>query len=186
MKIGKAERQHRGAGGEPAEHGQQHGENLVTTGREDREFIRRCESIIGSLPIRYPFELRAFLKAVGRQRGMTVVLGRMSTTRGGASGLLARSREECWLMVAAKAAPAHVAHIAFHEVGHWVLGHPGDHACRRRAHPGDRWEAEAEQFAYLLREYVTTGAARQPGRLPPGRTALRAAFGTRRHLCADA
>ncbi len=170
----------------PAGSDEHSGEKVNTTEHEDREFIRRCETIIGTLPIRHPFELRAFLKAVGQQRGMTVVLGRMSTTRGGVSGLLARSREECWLMVAAKAAPAHVAHIAFHEVGHWMLGHPGDHLCRRRTHPGDRREAEAEQFAYLLRAHVQTAAARQRERLPPGRTALRAAFGSRRHLCADA
>ncbi|MEV6644295.1 hypothetical protein [Amycolatopsis sp. NPDC051371] len=117
---------------------------------------------------------------------MTVVLGRMPSTRGGATGLLVRAREQCWLMVAAKAAPAHVAHIVFHEVGHWVLDHPGDHLCRRRTHPGDHREAEAEQFAYLLRAHVRAGAARHRERLPPGRTALRAAFGSRRHLCADA
>ncbi len=88
-------------------------------------------------------------------------------------------------MVAAKAVPAHAVHIAFHELGHWVLGHPGDYACGRRTRPDDRWEVEAEQFACLLREHVKTGAARRADRLP-GRTALRAAFGSRRHLCADA
>jgi hypothetical protein len=159
---------------------------VSTTEHGDQDFIRRCETIISTLPIRHPFELRAFLDAVGRQQGMSVVLGRMPTRRGGASGLLARSREECWLMVAAKAAPAHAAHIAFHEIGHWILGHPGDYACGRRTHPDGRWEVEAEQFACLLREHVKAGAARHRDRLPPGRTALRAAFGSRRHLCADA
>jgi hypothetical protein len=160
------------------------GENLVTTPQEEREFIRRCESIIATLPIRYPFELRAFINAVGAQRGVRVHLGRMRAGRG-ASGLLLRAKDECWLLVAATAAPVHVAHIAFHEIGHWVLGHPGDDLCRRRTHRGDRREAEAEQFAYLLRAHVRAGAARRHDRLPPGRTALRAAFGSRRHLCAD-
>jgi hypothetical protein len=156
-----------------------------TTGYEDREFIRRCETIIAALPIRYPFELRAFLNAVGKQRGMTVVLGRMPTGCCGTNGLLLRVRERCWLVVAAAAVPAHVAHIAFHEVGHWVLGHSDAYACGRRTRPDDRWEAEAEQFAYLLRAHVRAGTARHRDRLPPGRTALRAAFGARRHLCAD-
>jgi hypothetical protein len=161
------------------------GVKVSTAEYGDQQFVRRCETIINTLPIHHPFELRAFLDAVGQQRGMTVVLGRIPTRRGGASGLLARSREECWLMVAAKATPAHRTHIAFHEVGHWVLGHPGDHLCTRRTHLDDRWEAEAEQFAHLLRAHVRAGAARHRARLPPGHTALRAAFGARRHLCTD-
>jgi hypothetical protein len=185
MKIHRVEAS-KGCRRGPAGNIEHTGVKVSTTEYGDQEFIRRCETIISTLPIRHPFELRAFLDAVGRQRGMSVVLGRMPTRRGGASGLLARSREECWLMVAAKAVPAHAAHIAFHEVGHWVLGHPGDYVCGRRTRSDDRWEVEAEQFACLLREHVKTGAAHRADRLPPGRTALRAAFGSRRHLCADA
>ncbi|WIX85812.1 hypothetical protein [Amycolatopsis sp. DG1A-15b] len=159
---------------------------MSTTEHGEQEFMRRCETIISALPIRHPFELRAFLDALGQQQGMSVILGRMPLRRGGVSGLLARTREECWLTVVAKAVPAHAAHIAFHEIGHWILGHPGNHACGRRTRPDDRWEVEAEQFACLLREHVKAGAARHRDRLPPGRTALRAAFGSRRHLCADA
>ncbi|MEV6871730.1 hypothetical protein [Amycolatopsis sp. NPDC051128] len=118
---------------------------------------------------------------------MTVVLGRMPSGRGGTSGLLVRMRTQCWLGVAAAAVPAHVFHIAFHEVGHWLLGHPGDYVCGRRTSADDRREIEAEQFADLLQAHVRAGTARHRDRhLPPGRTALRAAFGARRHLCADA
>jgi hypothetical protein len=180
-----------GSGGQgcrrgPAENIEHTGETVGTIEYRDQQFVRRCETIISALPIRHPFELRAFLDAVGQQRGMSVVLGRMPLKRGGASGLLARTREECWLTVVAKAVPAHAAHIAFHEIGHLILGHPGDYVCGRRTRPDDRWEVEAEQFACLLREHVRAGAARHRDRLPPGRTALRAAFGSRRHLCADA
>ncbi|MBE1493165.1 hypothetical protein H4696_000265 [Amycolatopsis lexingtonensis] len=156
------------------------------TRNEDEEFRRRCESLIATLPIRYPFELRAFLKAVGKQREMTVVLGRMLTGRSGTSGLLVRMRTECLLGVAAAAVPTHVYHIVFHEVGHWVLEHPGDYVCSRRTGTGSQRELEAEQFAHQLQAHVRAGTARHRDRqLPPGRTALRAAFGARRHLCAD-
>ena len=162
------------------------GRKLNHTRNEDEEFLRRCESIIAKLPIRYPFELRAFLKAVGKQRGMTVVLGRMLIGRSGTSGLLVRMRTECLLGVAAAAVPAHVFHIVFHEVGHWVLDHPGDYVCSRRTSTGDQREIDAEQFAHLLQAHVRAGTTRHRDRqLPPGRTALRAAFGARHHLCAD-
>lgn len=185
MKTIKADRgSHRGAGGGWLDI-ERTGAIVSTTDHRNHEFIRRCETIISALPIRHPFELRAFLDALGQQQGMPVILGRMPLRRGGASGLLARTREECWLTIVAKAVPAHAAHIAFHEIGHWILDHPGTYACGRRTSPDDGWEIEAEQFACLLREYVNAGAARHRDRLP-GRTALRAAFGSRRHLCADA
>jgi hypothetical protein len=153
---------------------------------EDHEFIRHCDSIIATLPIRYPFDVHAFIDAFGEQRGIAVVLGRMPAGRGGTSGLLVRARTQCWLGIAAAAVPAHVAHITYHEIGHLVLGHPGDYVCGRRSCPDDRWEIEAEQFAYRLRAHIRAGMARHRDRLPPGRRALRAAFGSRRHLCADA
>ncbi len=159
---------------------------MGTTRYDDQELIRHCDSIIATLPIQYPFELRAFLDALGEQRETAVVLGRMPTGRGGASGLLVRARTQCWLGIAAAAVPAHVAHIAYHEIGHWLLGHPGDYVCGRRSCPDDRCEVEAEQFAYRLRAHIRAGMTRHRDRLPPGRTALRAAFGSRRHLCADA
>ncbi|WP_146060495.1 hypothetical protein [Amycolatopsis sp. CA-128772] len=117
---------------------------------------------------------------------MTVVLGRMATGRSGTSGLMMRMRTECLLGVAAAAVPTHVFHIVSHEIGHWLLDHPGDYVCRRRTSTGNQHELEAEQFADLLQAHVRAGTARHRDRqLPPGRTALRAAFGARRHLCAD-
>lgn len=156
------------------------------TRNEDEEFRRRCETITATLPIQYPFELRAFLKALGKQRGMTVVLGRMATGRSGTSGLMMRVRTECLLGVAAAAVSTHVYHIVFHEIGHWLLDHPGDYVCGRRTSSENQRELDAEQFADLLQAYVRAGTARHRDRqLPPGRMALRAAFGARRHLCAD-
>ncbi|MEA5366237.1 hypothetical protein VA596_42375 [Amycolatopsis sp., V23-08] len=156
------------------------------TRNEDQEFRRRCETIIATLPIRYPFELRAFLKAVGKQREMTVVLGRMLTGRSGTTGLMMRVRTDCLLGVAAAAAPAHVYHIVFHEIGHWVLDHPGDYVCSRRTSTENQRELDAEQFAHQLQAHVRAGTTRHRYRhLPPGRTALRAAFGARHHLYAD-
>ena len=159
----------------------------MTNRQDGPSFTEHCEKIINSLPIRFPFELTAFLAAVGEQRGVPIALWRMTPGRCRRTGMLLRTYQQIYVLVASKTDPVHVSHIAFHELGHLLLGHGSDRACakagRLRVRCGSEDEEQAERFAYLLSAHVRAGAARH--RRPGSRAQeqLRAAFGSRRHLC---
>ena len=148
--------------------------------RNESPFSRHCEEIIASLPIRFPFELRAFLTAVGDQRGVPIELWRMTPTRMGRSGMVLRTYRRIYLLVASRTDSVHLTHIAFHELGHLLLGHSSDLVCAtgstRQAAEG-RQEEQAEEFAYALYACVRSGAREHRVRASRPRAQLRAAFG---------
>ncbi|WP_158889004.1 hypothetical protein [Amycolatopsis anabasis] len=148
-----------------------------------REFARRCEELIDSLPIRVPFEVTAFLAELGEQRGTPLLLWRMNPDPTLPSGMLVRTVSGDYLFVVRGTSAGHLRHIVFHEVGHLVLRHPLDRVC---GVPGERHfldeeEAEAERFAYLLAARIR--AAELQCRVSGPQGQLRSAFGSRRQFC---
>jgi len=159
----------------------------VTDRQDGRHFTRHCEEIINSLPMRFPFELTAFLAAVGEQRGVSITLWRMTPGRCGRTGMLLRTYRQIYVLVTSKTDPVHVSHIAFHELGHLLLGHGSDRGCatagQSRSDCEREEEVQAERFAYLLSAHVRAGVAQHRRRGSRAQVQLRAAFGSRRHLC---
>ncbi len=155
--------------------------------RRRRDFDRRCQAIIESLPIRFPFELGAFLADVGKQRGVPIELWRMTPQRPDRTGMMVRACQRVYVFVASRTDPLHVSHIAFHELGHLLLGHASNRECTAPGRgPGGTHEVEedhAERFAHLLSARVRDGAWRDRARMSRQQLELRAAFGSRRYLC---
>lgn len=127
------------------------------------EFAHRCELIIKSLPIRWPFELNTFLDALGRRRGKPITLMRANLGDAMPPGMWMSTTTADYLVVVRDTPPGHVLHIAFHEVGHLELDHPVHRQCghldSENFDPGE--EAEAELFAYQLGDFVRGGERRQ-------------------------
>src|SRR3954451_2385927 len=94
-----------------------------------REFSRRCENLISELPIAFPFELTTFLGAVGEQLGHPLELWRMNQVGSKRTGLLLRMIPQNIVCVVRGTTPAHLRHIAFHELGHLLLEHGGNREC---------------------------------------------------------
>jgi len=157
------------------------------TCRRRRGFDRHCGAIIDSLPIRFPFELNAFLAAVGRQHGMPITLWRMQPRRAGKTGMMVRTRNGIYVFVASQTDPHHTAHVAFHELGHLLLDHPGNSECAMpdsgSAGAASAEECQAERFAHLLLARVHAGAWRDRVRMSRRQWELRASFGARRSTC---
>ncbi|WP_410659450.1 hypothetical protein [Amycolatopsis sp. lyj-112] len=156
----------------------------MTNTQDGGELHRRCEEIIRSLPVRYPFELNAFLCAVGMQQGIPIELWRMNHVRSTRTGQLLRTYLRNYVFVVRRTTAWHARHIAFHEVAHLLLGHPSERICVTSPRSSVRGteEEHAEYFAYLLSDYVRAGERAHRRRVTGARRQLLSAFGSRRHL----
>ncbi|WP_169527024.1 hypothetical protein [Sciscionella marina] len=110
---------------------------------------------------------------------------RMSQANALAPGMLVRTVDEDFLVLADEVSPSHGQHILCHEIGHVVLDHPVRRSCGMSgdalAEPFDAdTEVEAERFAYLLGWRLRRQLRRPP--LTSSQLQLRSVFGARRHL----
>jgi hypothetical protein len=164
----------------------QGGDTLMALWHTEAAFTRRCERLIDDLTIRYPFELTAFLKRLGEERGKPLTLWRMNPNNSLPTGMLVDTHDEGCLFVVRDISPSFLRHIAFHEVGHMLLEtvcHSSPDAPAPANAESDQ-EKQAERFAYLLTAHVSAGDRRHCNTRATGaQLQLRSAFGSRRQLC---
>jgi hypothetical protein len=151
----------------------------VTALVDQGAFTRRCDAILASLPISWPFDVTAFLRELSTVRRRPIVLMRANLTPTGPSGLLVRTALADYIVIVRRTSGTHAQHILFHELGHLFL-HPDHSGCADVGNVADRDEAEAEQFAHHFAAVLQR--QRHAHRHSRARAQLRSAFGSRRQL----
>jgi hypothetical protein len=166
-----------------------------------RSARRRVQRLVAGLDIPDPYGIDALVEqvAAGRDRDITVVNTRMPT---GLSGAWVQTPERDFLFCERETSSLHREHIVLHELGHMLCGHrplwsveqelvtlletdvPGltSQAVRHmlgRSRPSSPVEAEAELFAWLVRQRVggPAGPPAAPGDADTPLTRLEEALG---------
>ncbi|MBT2387706.1 hypothetical protein [Streptomyces sp. ISL-11] len=137
-----------------------------------RNLRRRCQKVIGSIPVPDPFSAQALCARLAEERGRPLRLLALPTPTvpGTPSGLLLSVESEDFILYDAQTSPLHQEHIIVHEIGHLVCNHRSvaddielrrhldiaDPGSVRRVLPriayGDEQEQEAEMIATLILE----------------------------------
>ncbi|MEU5429124.1 hypothetical protein AB0H73_26520 [Streptomyces olivoreticuli] len=143
-----------------------------------RRLRRRCQQVIGGIPIPDPFsaqELCARL-AVERDRPLRLLALPTPTVPGTPSGLLLAVDTEDFILYDAQTSPLHQEHIIVHEIGHLVCNHRSavdDRELHRHLDIGDprsvrqvlariRYGDEQEQEAEMIATLILEAAGRVP------------------------
>lgn len=117
---------------------------------------RMSLGLLEALPWPQPFTMPVFLQALGQHRGRPIRVLRASL-RTLPCGLVMRTNDVDYVVVARSPSPVHARHILLHELGHLLLEHPSAEAAaltNPRVLSDPDAERQAELFAILARLWI--------------------------------